>query len=498
MDSVGKVQSHNDDDLDIQTMTVAVPGRGLSRVTINTTKIQEKTQAIRALYEHVVALEASFEPYLVECFESILPLIAFRFSSDVRVAAVQTVAAALSVSLNLEGNHSSSTKFLPIAAQLISKQLTEEGDNMDTLFPMIESLSEIFRNCYYVDVDLRDHLLKCLDLVHIGSVVRVCMDLLKDCLQRRNQLASILLGEESSLLGVDEIEEYESNLQKEQEVLTPLVDTVGYLLKMTKQQFIPLFESLIAPILAPYLQLSIDTRARVAAVCLFDDVVEHCSPAGADTYSSYLLGAAMLGINDATNGQDIDLKSASIYGIAQIARKAPSVLLPHANTILHQLAAITNVRKDEVESLRIYENAVSCLASLLLFDTATIPVPDHEKKIFLKTFLESLPLSHDPDEAKLCHAGLCDMIEHGKIDMTSTCEMIVRIIGEIFVMVDDGEDIASEETCTRLEAILIRVKDADHSGFVQNSFASLSVKGREAVDAFLENNWNQHTSVVSI
>jgi importin-5 len=499
IDSIGRVQSHPSDDLDIQSMTVAVPGRGLSKVTVNTTKIQEKVQAIRALYEHVVALENAFEPYIVECFNVMLPLVSFKFSSDVRVAAAQTVAAASSVSLQLTENNTISTKYLPVAAQLISKQLTEEGDTMDVIFPLIESLYDILRSFYNADVQLRDYLLQTFDIEQVRFIVSVCMNLLKECLQRRNGIANVLVGEELSLLGDDEVEDYETRLQKEQEILTPLVDSVGYMLKMTKQRFIPLFEHLVEPVLASYLQMSVDTRARVSAVCLFDDVVEHCSPEGAAKYSAYLLAGAMLGINDATNGQDIDLKSASIYGIAQIARKAPpSVLAPHANNIIQQLAAIANSRKDEVDNLVIYENAMSCLGSLILFSPAPVDVSDREKQEFLKLFLDALPLSQDPDEAQICHAGFCDLIENQVIDIMSHCEIVVRIIGEIFAMVDDDDDdIVSKQTYSRLEDILIRVKDADQSGRIQNSFASLSVKGRAAVDTVLQNHWNQYSSMVS-
>lgn len=44
-------------------MTVALPGKGLKKVTINTTKMQEKSLAARAVYEHASALGAAFGPY---------------------------------------------------------------------------------------------------------------------------------------------------------------------------------------------------------------------------------------------------------------------------------------------------------------------------------------------------------------------------------------------------------------------------------------------------
>lgn len=45
------------------TFTVSLPGKGITKVTVNTTKILEKAQAARAIYEHAAALGAAFGPY---------------------------------------------------------------------------------------------------------------------------------------------------------------------------------------------------------------------------------------------------------------------------------------------------------------------------------------------------------------------------------------------------------------------------------------------------
>jgi hypothetical protein len=64
-DEAGLDSSKRNQDLEIdedegtESMTVAVPGRGFTKVTINTTKIQEKAQATRAVYEHAVFLRCS-------------------------------------------------------------------------------------------------------------------------------------------------------------------------------------------------------------------------------------------------------------------------------------------------------------------------------------------------------------------------------------------------------------------------------------------------------
>ena len=68
-------------------------------------------------------------------------------------------------------------------------------------------------------------------------------------------------------------------LQEEQQLLTPLVDSIGYTLKFFGASFVPIFEKYVMPVLGPKMEDQSDVRATLLAVCLFDDVVEHCGPA---------------------------------------------------------------------------------------------------------------------------------------------------------------------------------------------------------------------------
>jgi hypothetical protein len=58
-----------DEDAGTESMTVAVPGRGLTKVTINTTKIQEKAQAARG-----VSSDSSILPKFERRPRRLLPL----------------------------------------------------------------------------------------------------------------------------------------------------------------------------------------------------------------------------------------------------------------------------------------------------------------------------------------------------------------------------------------------------------------------------------------
>jgi hypothetical protein len=274
------------------------------------------------------------------------------------------------------------------------------------MFALADSLSDIFYFVYRT-LDQPDgrRVLVSFDAAIAKCTVQCIMKAMVLCLARRTELIRTLEGDDGALSGEDEKEEYIRALESEQEVLTPLVDTVGYTIKFLREKCLPVFESEVVPVLGPYLKAGSisDVRARYAAICLFDDCVEHCGSAAAAKYAPCLMEGAILGMDDTTNGQDTDLKQVSVYGIAQIARYAPSAtVMPHAERLVSMLVDISNVPKDATDHIAIVENGVSALASLVLVGNAPLGKMDSAKKSsIMSIFLDQLPLSFDESEAKV-------------------------------------------------------------------------------------------------
>jgi hypothetical protein len=459
-----------------ESMTVAISGRGLTKVTINTMKIQEKAQAARAVYEHAVALGSHFGPYSKPCLDAFLPLVDFKFSSEIRATAAQTLAAVFDSACSYGESTSVDipTMYLPLLVKAISKQLQEEDTvDMEIVYALADSLSDLLRTTYLFVADFGTSLLANLSQDDLKSVVHCCMEAMASCLERRSQTTSVLA--KGPVSGDDERNELKTLLKREEELLTPLVDSVGYALKCFGQGFVPVFEAEVAPVLGSYLGTGNDIRARLSAVCLFDDVIEHCGSAAAEKFGPSLVEGIMNGLNDVT--QDSELRRASIYGIAQIARHSPAnVLATHAQYFAQQLCLITTCTKEETDDVAMYENAVSALASLVLFDDAPFRSAGFVKReTFVNAFLASLPLLEDADEAMVCHAGLCDLIEHGSIDVDAEHESLVRIIRETLAFVEEGESLASPSTCERLQAILCRLQQNASVDLLPPSFGFANV-----------------------
>jgi hypothetical protein len=395
-----------DEDLGTESMTVALPGKGMQKYTVNTSKIQEKAQAARAVYEHASALGADFGPYVEPCLEAFVPLINFKFSPEVRSTSAQAVSslfeAACCAADESVMDMSKLQQFFPMLAKTVAGQIQSEGTaEMEALYALADSLSEIHYSVYQRMDTYGKAVASSLSYDDATATVGMTVGAISDCLKRRAKIYSDLSG--GGLAGEDERQECQERLREEETLLTPLVDSIGYTLKFLNDRFVPIFDKFVAPALEKSLTNG-DIRAQLSAVCLYDDCVEHCGPAAAAKYSEQLVYGVILGIDDASNGNDMELKSASIYGIAQMCRYAPStVLAPHMETIFHNLfQVVRSSSKEESDSPMMYENAVSALASLTLIGNAPFANSGgFQREDLVKLFVDNLPIREDADEAKV-------------------------------------------------------------------------------------------------
>jgi hypothetical protein len=413
-------------------------------------------------------------------------MVDFAYSADLRGSVAQTLSVVFESSclhgVEAENMESASWYLSPLLLSM-SKQMASEDTTLDveTLHAEAEALSEIHFTVYRNLEEYGDQLLAHYGLSEARLLVQQCMTCLVSCLQRRNKIASARFGGTGVQPTEDEVRVYEQMLGREEELLTPLVDSIGYNLKFFRNNFVSVFEDLVVPVLAPYLADGVDLRARVAAICLFDDCIEHCGIQAAAKYAPILAGGAVCGLDD--NTMDRELLRASIYGLAQIGRYAPSsVLRPYEDRIMLRLCSIIRGVKSE-ENEAVYENAVSALASLTLFGSAPFSNSQVVSGVeFLRVFLHNLPLTVDYDESKFCNAGLCDLVEKGTIPMNaSTCLDLLRIVGESLAMVEDGELVASSETCLRFAALLFRMQHEIPRELLQSCFSTLSPDAQAAV-----------------
>jgi hypothetical protein len=388
-------------------MTVAVPGKGMQKFTVNTTLIQTKAQAARAIYEHADALGAAFDPFVQPCLEALVPLVSFTFSPEVRSTSALAVAKIFEAACSSADETNDASRLQHSFTTLVitvAKQIQVEGlDDRDALLALADALSELFYSAYQRKDSFGHSIASTLSISDAEEVVRIAMEAISACLKRRATIFRVLSGQGGAPAGENERGECHAQLRQEEQLLTPLVDSIGYTLKFFKERFVTIFEKYVAPVLQPCLTNG-DIRAKLCAVCLYDDCVEHCGAEAAARQSEKLVYGILLGIDDQANGNDKELQSASIYGVSQICRYGPSsVLAAHLESIFyHLLKVVTSSRKEESDAPMMYENAVAALASMTLIGTAPFAGTAHvDNAEVLKLFVENLPLREDPEEAKV-------------------------------------------------------------------------------------------------
>lgn len=87
---------------------------------------------------------------------------------------------------------------------------------------------------------------------------------------------------------------------------------------------------------------------------------------------------------------------------------------------------------------------------------------------------------------QICHAGFCDLVENGSIRVSDNADKVLRVVGETLFFVNEGEKLATAETCSRLASILIQMQQNISADKMNELFASLSLEGQNGIHAAMQ------------
>lgn len=381
----------------------------MQQVSLNTTQIQLKAQAARSVYEIASAMGVTFGPYAESCLTSFLPLVGFKYSMEVRSTTSQALAPIFSsacenaVTGEARARSLPQQVFAPIVKSIlqeiaVAKTNNDSDDIMDDLVAMADALSDIFFAAYHHKADNK----WCIAVLGPNDADEVTSKIIK-------LLQNVFVERQGFWAndGKDEEMKIETRLSMSSQLITSLVDCIGYILKSNGANFLKTFEDHVVPFLGPKLVQSTngdDRAAQHAAICLFDDCVEHCGPDAAATYGEVLVPGIVDVLATQRHSDDSDeLLAAAVYGVSQLARHAPpNLLVPVINGIvpcLVEISASYHVDSDNA----LAEGAISALASLLLFPFAPFKTfsSDIDTASVLDAFLNTMPLRADETEAQV-------------------------------------------------------------------------------------------------
>ncbi|KAK5847578.1 hypothetical protein PBY51_016695 [Eleginops maclovinus] len=369
---------------------------------IKTAGLEEKATACQMLVCYAKELKEGFVEYTEQVVKLMVPLLKFYFHDGVRVAAAE------SMPLLLECARVRGPEYLTqmwhFMCDALIKAIGTEPDS--------DVLSEIMHS-----------FAKCIELMGDG------------CLNNEHfeELGGILKGKleehfktRSSDMRQDEDydEQVEESLQDEDEndvyILTKVSDILHSVFSSYKEKVLPWFEQLLQLIV----QLICTSRPwadRQWGLCIFDDVVEHCSPASFK-YAEYFLRPMLQSLCDTSP----EVRQAAAYGVGVMAQYGGENYRPFCTEAIPLLVRVIQSADSRVkENVNATENCISAVGKVMRGGRAHV-------RLLCDLIESNNPIVLGPDNANL---------------------------PKIFLIIADGvanESVKSEDACSKRLANVIR------------------------------------------
>jgi len=433
---------NEDDEEGMESVTVAIRGQGNKRISIRTSALEEKATACQMLQSYAADLKEGFLPYVQEVAQVLVPLIKFQYMDEVRTASMCAMPELLQ-SVILATNAGQPGASPQLVAQLkdfmlpaIVEQLKAEPDT-ETLDMLVASFSEVGEKCGECAAAMFTPEQQVL-------VTQTLLTLIKESIERRDEKK-----EDDDEADEEDEEALEAEAEREESLIQNIVQCVGSMLKSYKSAYLPVLEAQgLARVFTAMLQ-SQTASDKAAALCVFDDVVEHCSSDGGSSQYMTQLQPFFLQLSvDA----DAAVRQAAVYGVGMMAQHVapehfPEQAQQQCAQVMLQVCDAAEAFDDE--NIAATENAISALGRLCK-RSETIAAA------LLPKWSGYLPLRFDKQEAREVHKMLVDFVAasnpHLLGPQTERLPDVICVFGMVL-----GTDLISEEASTIISGLLKQV-----------------------------------------
>ena len=445
----------DDEDDGLESVTVNIRGQGHKRITIRTSALEEKATACNMLHTYAEELQEGFLPYVEQVASILIPLVKFQYMDDVRTAAMMAMPELLNSCIGAHNKGLPSPKAGVTIPQLVGhlkdvmletilEQLKSEPD-IETLALLLEYFAEVVESG--VDFEAARF-----SPPQQAATCQMMLMLFNESNERRKARKLELQEEEAD---EEEAEEAEAEAEREEALISNLVECLGGLLRSLHSEFLPHFEqhllAIFQQMISPEWEILTD---RTAALCVFDDIIEHCSDDGVGGSARYIPALLPVIMGYAAD-PSVDVRQAAVYGLGVLCEKAPSFL--NAD----QLQAITQALVRLIEDPHAFsednasasDNAVSALGKLCKLSASG---DGKLAAAALPRWLATLPLSSDKTEALVVHRQLCDFMEASNAALLGENHAKLPEILCIFGRVLDT-DTCDDELAKRISNLLKQV-----------------------------------------
>uniref|UniRef100_A0AAQ5XZA6 TOG domain-containing protein n=1 Tax=Amphiprion ocellaris TaxID=80972 RepID=A0AAQ5XZA6_AMPOC len=398
---------------------------------IKTAGLEEKATACQMLVCYAKELKEGFVEYTEQVVKLMVPLLNVPLTvSRVRVAAAE------SMPLLLECARVRGPEYLTqmwhFMCDALIKAIGTEPDS-DVLSEIMHS----FAKCIELMGD------GCLNNEHFEELGGILKGKLEEHFKNQ-ELRQAKRQDE------DYDEQVEETLQDEDEndvyILTKVSDILHSVFSSYKEKVLPWFEQLLQLIV----QLICPNRPwadRQWGLCIFDDVVEHCSPSSFK-YAEYFLRPMVQSLCDSSP----EVRQAAAYGVGVMAQYGGENYRPFCTEALPLLIRVIQAADSRSkENVNATENCISAVGKVMRFRPECVNVNE-----ILPHWLSWLPLNEDKEEAVHTFDFLCDLIESNNPIVLGPDN---SNLPKIFLIIAEGvanESVKSEDACSKRLANVIR------------------------------------------
>uniref|UniRef100_A0A667ZJA9 Karyopherin (importin) beta 3 n=1 Tax=Myripristis murdjan TaxID=586833 RepID=A0A667ZJA9_9TELE len=428
---------------------------------IKTAGLEEKATACQMLVCYAKELKEGFVEYTEQVVKLMVPLLKFYFHDDILL--LETLLTE-SMPLLLECARVRGPEYLTqmwhFMCDALIKAIGTEPDS-DVLSEIMHS----FAKCIELMGD------GCLNNEHFEELGGILKGKLEEHFKNQ-ELRQAKRQDE------DYDEQVEETLQDEDEndvyILTKVSDILHSVFSSYKEKVLPWFEQLLQLIV----QLICPNRPwadRQWGLCIFDDVVEHCSPSSFK-YAEYFLRPMLQSLCDSSP----EVRQAAAYGVGVMAQYGGENYRPFCTEAIPLLVGVIQAAESRSkENVNATENCISAVGKVMRFRPECANVNE-----ILPHWLGWLPLNEDKEEAVHTFDFLCDLIETNNPIILGPDN---SNLPKIFLIIAEGvanESVKSEDACSKRLAHVIRQVQAS-GGLWTQCVSTLNETQQKAIQDLL-------------
>lgn len=384
-----------DEEAGWEVMYMANKGKGLIRLRVNASQMDEKLLALDALYSYAAALGADFFAAVPQITAVCTPLLTYRYSDKARAAAVSALGEAykcvvLAIQAGAAGAPASlAADYVGGVLKPLSDAIGKE-DSLTAADAMLDAVHDML-------VLERTHKAGALG----ANALSTLLQLLKRELQK-DEKRRVARAEEAAEEG-DDAETDEEQEEEAQELLSTLSLLVCELLRQHGAAAMGQIETQLLPHVQAWMGAE-DAHRLALGIEIFGAAIEFGGAAAGKKYVSAVLPLLAQHVTSA----EPKLRRAAAYGLGVVAEFGGKLLSRSAaSAVAGQLGAVlADPTARYSANVWASEAAVAALGKMLVHRSAAV-----DGASALPAWLPWLPLRHSAEDAAAAMGSLCKLLE---------------------------------------------------------------------------------------